>query len=207
VKLTKQHILDNALVLFNENGFVNVRLQHIADNASISVGNLAYHFKTKDDIILSLYHALKEKQELLLKEFRVLPLFEDIDLLLRNMFQLQYHYRFFYLDTLEVLRAFPEVAEMHRQLLALQHHQIQFMMDFNASRGSFIQPQHDEQFAHITHIFCMTMDNWLSYRYINGNEPEEAAYCNDLWSILRVLITDLSMPEFRQLTNKRFDYF
>lgn len=203
MKPTKQYISDKALILFNEKGFVNVRLQHIADSAFVSVGHLAYHFKNKKDIVFSLYKKLKKKQELLLTEFRVLPLFEDIDLLLRNVYELQRQYLFFYLDTLEVVRAFPEIAEKHQELLRFQRQQIYFMMEFNVSRGAFIQPIYKEQFTHLTHIFCMTMDNWMSYQYINGiNEPDINSYCDDLWSILREIITDLGLPEFRQLKNK-----
>jgi AcrR family transcriptional regulator len=206
MKPTKQYILDKALALFNEKGFVNVRLQHIADSAFVSVGHLAYHFKNKEEIIYSLYSRLKKKQEALLAECRVLPLFEDIDFLLRNIYLLQRQYRFFYLDTLEVLRAFPEIAEQHRLLLCFQRQQIQFMMEFNASRGSFIQPLYPGQFAELTHIFCMTMDNWMSFQFISGNtEPNEGSYCNDLWSILRVLFTDMGLPEFRQLKDLRND--
>lgn len=202
MKPTKQYILDKALILFNEKGFVNVRLQQIADSAFVSVGHLAYHFKNKQDFIFTLYKKLKKKQEMLLTEFRVLPLFEDIDFLLRNVFELQQQYRFFYLDTLEVLRAYPEIAEKHRLLLTYQRQQIQFMMEFNASRGSFIQPQYKEQFEQLAHLFCMTMDNWMSFQYINGGDKlDEANYRNDLWSILRLLFTDMGTPEFRQLNN------
>ncbi|MEO7308897.1 MAG: TetR/AcrR family transcriptional regulator [Chitinophagaceae bacterium] len=207
MKPTKQHILDKALLLFNEKGFVNVRLQHIADSAFVSVGHLAYHFKNKEDIVLSIYKKLKKSQELLLTEFRILPLFEDIDFLLRHMYQLQQQYRFFYLDTLEVLRAFSEIAEKHHELLRFQRQQIIFMMQFNASRGSFIQPIYGTQFADLAHIFCMTMDHWLSYQYINGSASAgENDYCNDLWSIVRVLFTDMGLPEFRQLGNKGMNY-
>ena len=55
MKPTKKHISDKALNQFNENGVVNVRLQHIADAAFVSVGHLAYHFKNKDNIITELY--------------------------------------------------------------------------------------------------------------------------------------------------------
>ena len=206
MKPTKQYIAEKALTLFNEKGFVNVRLQHIADSAFVSVGHLAYHIKNKEDLISSLYKKLKKKQELLLSECRVLPLFEDIDFLLRNMYQLQQQYRFFYLDTLEVLRAFPDIAEKHQQLLRFQRQQIHFMMEFNASRGSFIQPIYDGQFPELAHIFCLAMDNWMSYQYINGNsQPLEESYCNDLWSILRSLFTEMGIPEFRQLRNKVID--
>ena len=119
------------------------------------------------------------------------------------MFQLQQQYRFFYLDTLEVLRTFPEIAEKHRQLLRFQRQQIQFMMEFNASRGSFIQPGYKEEFSELSHIFCMAMDNWMSYQFMNGNESTDVTiYCKDIWSILRGLFTDLGVPEFRQLTHR-----
>lgn len=106
---------------------MNVRLQHIADSAFVSVGHLAYHFKNKEEIVLSQYKKLKKKQELLLTEFRMLPLFDDINFLLRNMYGLQQQYRFFYLDTLEVLRAYPEITEKLRTLLSFQRQQIQFI--------------------------------------------------------------------------------
>ena len=48
---TKQKIILSALQLFNENGIANVRLQHIADEAFISIGNLAYHYKNKEAIV------------------------------------------------------------------------------------------------------------------------------------------------------------
>jgi len=41
---TKKKIIVAALKLFNQNGLVNVRLQHIADEAFISIGNMAYHY-------------------------------------------------------------------------------------------------------------------------------------------------------------------
>ncbi len=202
-KPTKEYIADKALLLFNEKGAVNVRLQHIADFAFVSIGHLAYHFKNKEDIVSTLYERLKKKQELLLMEFRVLPLFEDIDALLRNVYRLQQQYRFFYVDTLEVLRAYNDIAQKHRQLLQFQRQQIQFMLEFNTARGSFIQPAYEDQFAHIAHIFCMTMDNHMSYQYISGHTvPNEGFYCNDLWSILRGLFTDMGIPEYRQLINK-----
>ena len=105
---------------------------------------------------------------------------------------MQQQYHFFFLDTLEVLRTFPEIADKHRQLLSFQRQQIQFMMEFNASRGSFIQQRNKEEFAELSHIFCMAMDNWMSYQFMNGNESTDVTiYCKDIWSILRVLFTDL----------------
>ena len=111
MKHTKDSILGHSLKLFNRHGFVNVRLQHIADAGSISVGHLAYHFKNKDSIIEALYDQLKKQQEVLLYDFRTADLFENINQQLQSIFQLQKKYLFFYLDTLEVLRAYPIIKK------------------------------------------------------------------------------------------------
>ena len=50
---TKIKIIETSIKLFNQQGTQNVRLQQIADEAGISVGNLAYHFHDKKKILKS----------------------------------------------------------------------------------------------------------------------------------------------------------
>ncbi len=55
-KSTKDKILDAAVRCFNRDGLVNVRLQHIGDEAEyMSVDNLAYHFRTKEHIVQAIW--------------------------------------------------------------------------------------------------------------------------------------------------------
>ena len=70
MKSNRDKILESALMLFNRDGFVNVRLQHIADEAVVSVGNLAYHFPNKDAILLTIYEELARRQKELLAEYK-----------------------------------------------------------------------------------------------------------------------------------------
>ncbi|MBK8568077.1 MAG: helix-turn-helix transcriptional regulator [Saprospiraceae bacterium] len=62
-KPTKDKILDAAVRCFNRDGMVNVRLQHIGDEAEwMSVGNLAYHFRTKEHIVQAIWERLVAEQ-------------------------------------------------------------------------------------------------------------------------------------------------
>jgi len=57
---TKEKIISSSIRLFNEHGLVNVRLQQIADDVGISVGNVAYHFYSKEAIIEKIVTQLSE---------------------------------------------------------------------------------------------------------------------------------------------------
>lgn len=200
MKHTKESILNHSLKLFNGYGFVNVRLQHIADAGSISVGHLAYHFKNKDAIIETLYDQLKEQQEILLYDFRTAHLFEDIDKQLQLLFRLHQKYLFFYLDTLEVLRAYLTIKEKHQQHITWQLQQIEWMFEFNIFRGSFKGPLQDGQYKKSAWLCWITVENWMHARLISGLDYlDEAAFLQDVWNLLRPYFTEQGEQEYELL--------
>ena len=52
---TYSRIINTSLKLFNEQGERNISTNHIATTLNISPGNLYYHFKNKDEIIIQLF--------------------------------------------------------------------------------------------------------------------------------------------------------
>ena len=66
MKKTKQKIILSSIELFNQKGLTNVRLQNIADQCGISVGNLAYHFSNKLAIIEVVDEILQSEIETIL---------------------------------------------------------------------------------------------------------------------------------------------
>ncbi len=200
MKPTKQYILEHALKQFNQNGFVNVRLQNIADAAFVSVGHLAYHFKNKDTIVDTLYEALKKEQEVLLVEFRVVPLFEDIQRQLISLFQLQKKYLFFYLDTLEITRAYSGIQQKHAQHIEWKLQQVEFMLQFNISRGSFQKPLVANQVVSTAWLFHTCVDSWMYNRKVMGlDNLAQADFIRSIWSLLQPWFTDMGWREYEQM--------
>ena len=174
---TKEKILAAGLKLFNRDGMVNVRLQHIADEAFVSVGNLAYHYRNKEAILSALYKALTKKQKLVLAEYRIVPLFDNIDRLLFHTFQLQQEYIFFYQDTLEIVRAYPSVGTIHQQHIQSQVNQLKVILDFNVARGALVKEPMEGVFDRLALQIWMTMDFWLTQQAIRTNQKlEEQTY-------------------------------
>lgn len=56
---TKEKIKQSALTLFNEGDSFSVTTNHIAKDAGISPGNLYYHYRNKEAIILDIFQDMK----------------------------------------------------------------------------------------------------------------------------------------------------
>jgi AcrR family transcriptional regulator len=197
---TKEKIIESAVKLFNINGLVNVRLQHIADEAFVSIGNMTYHYKTKELIVQAIWEQLVKKQRELLADYRVVPLFEDIERQLRSTFALQQKYLFFYLDTLEVMRAFPDIQQAHRQHIVWQVQQVTTMLSFNVARGAFVSPPTEGYLRHLAQQYWMASDLWLYRQKIVGLRIDEyELYRETLWHLLMPNFTIMGHQEFRQL--------
>jgi AcrR family transcriptional regulator len=60
---TRQRIRDVALELFAEQGYEKTSLREIADRLDVTKAALYYHFKTKEDILVSLFEDLAKPVE------------------------------------------------------------------------------------------------------------------------------------------------
>ncbi len=198
--LTRQKIIDAAVLCFNREGIANIRLQHIADEAGVSVGNMTYHYRNKDAIVQAIWEQLVQKQRDLLAEFRIVPLFEDIERLVYSTFALQQAYRFFYVDTLEVMRAYPAIQTAHRQHISWQVQQMELAIRFNLSRGAFCAEKHEGQFAMLAELFWLLTDLWMYRQCVqNGVTVNYRAFRNMLWALFRPFFTDMGAREFEQI--------
>ncbi|GAA0928095.1 helix-turn-helix domain-containing protein [Streptomyces thermoalcalitolerans] len=70
---TRQRILDVALELFAEQGYEKTSLREIAERLGVTKAALYYHFKTKEEILVSLFESLTRPMEELIEWGRRQP--------------------------------------------------------------------------------------------------------------------------------------
>ncbi|WP_428027064.1 TetR family transcriptional regulator [Arcobacter sp.] len=130
---TKTKICESAKKLFNEQETLSITTNHIAKEAGISPGNLYYHFKNKEDIILYIYQNLS-------KEFESLNSFEAI-LLSKNPIQTMnenfeyygkmfYEYRFLLRDAMVLMALYPSFKEAFKKNQDKRINQIELLLQF-----------------------------------------------------------------------------
>ena len=115
---TRKKIILSAIEAFNQHGVMNVRNQDIASAAGVSLSNYNYHFKTKGDLVYAVCMYMVE----LLKErvygTRMLVGSEGYGLeIMRAYFEFEQEFKFFYLDTFNILQLFPSLRPAFEERL------------------------------------------------------------------------------------------
>ena len=107
---TKTKIKNTARDLFNKKGFKNVTLREVAKVLSISYGNVTYHFKTKNQLILSLYEDMQNETLEIIKTFDNKNLLKSILEAPKLTFEISIKYLFFYVDFIEIRRSYTDIS-------------------------------------------------------------------------------------------------
>jgi len=187
-----------------------VRLQHIADETGISVGNLAYHFKTKDDIIEKLYDELAEQQQKLLADLRAFPLFINMNIHAENTFILQKKYSFFYTDTLEVVRAYSNIKKHYFEQLQWQIIQLEILINFSISRGALKMSISPDSPILLANRYLLLLENWMNFELLKGTELSEMnvdKLKENIWGLLAPHFSLTGQNEYQELSSLPFDIF
>ncbi|MES2773980.1 MAG: TetR/AcrR family transcriptional regulator [Bacteroidota bacterium] len=191
---TKQKILDASLLLFNENGISNVRLQQIADGTGISVGNLAYHFSNKEAITESLIANVIGALQDLLRQYGKYESLNDMDFFFREFYGLCNKYRFFNCDILEIKRNFRPSYDLLNPLFNKVKLQLERRFDI-CLQQRLLQKE--------TNIKSITSNTWFLMFFMpvdgqmNGKAPiTENTYRRRLWEYITPYFTTRGNTEY-----------
>lgn len=210
MKATKQNILNAAIRLFNEKGLVNVRLQHIADEANISVGNLAYHYYSKRALVLAIDEELSRELNLLLSIDQNFPYLIDFDNHLSDYYFLLNKYSFYFLDVLEIERGFPKVNKKRQKYIEkmiLHFHQ---WLLRNTEKAVFKKERQENQYFHTAETLWIIITFWLTQQKVRGeNLSAEGSFKEVIWNQLVPIFSEsgfmeyeaIILPQIKQFTN------
>ena len=200
---TRDKIVQASIELFNEKGERNVTTNHIAAHLSISPGNLYYHFRNKEDIILSIY---EECSRHLLEDtfIQVSPDIKPLDSIILYMdeaFKIMRKYSFLYSNLAVLLAKSPQ---LHEKYVVVQQVLAKRVSDMLLSlRSDNMISFQDDDLNDIVSILRLVNTFWVSfYQTQNYNcEVNDAVFYEGVLKILVVLrpyTVDSALAEFRE---------
>ncbi|MFK7932433.1 MAG: TetR/AcrR family transcriptional regulator [Saprospiraceae bacterium] len=200
---TKQKIMDETICLFNKHGFANVTTSRIAETLGISLGNLTYHFPKKGSLVEAIYQQLVTELRVLLTNYRQHPDFLSIDGQLRGFYKFQIKYRFFYVDTLEIGRAFPKIGLQHQAHINMQIQAISATFAFNVDKGNLINDVPANTYKRVAHSIWMMTALWTYQLLIRGkmDTDSENAMLESAWNLIRPYFTEGGQRVYNELNH------
>jgi AcrR family transcriptional regulator len=168
--LTKEKIKLSAKKLFNEEDTISITTNHIAKEASISPGNLYYHYKNKEAIIKAIYDDMS-------KEFES---FNGFELILNNpnplkvlskmydkYIDLFWEYRFLLRDINVLILTYPKIKTIFLQRQQMRIEQIKSVTKYFISLN-IIEPIDEKDIELNSKLNWFISSYWHSFSAPDG---------------------------------------
>jgi len=198
---TRDKIIQASIALFNEQGERNVTTNHIAADLGISPGNLYYHFRNKEDIILSIYE--EYARNLLIETMpEVSPDVKPLDAIILYMdvvFQALMKFRFFYSNLPVLLAKNPLLHDKYVEVQAFIAQRVSELL--LSLRDANMMEFSDEDLPDIVSILRLVNTFWLSFYQTQNNDSEinDAVFYQGVLKILVIIqpyISESAKSEF-----------
>ncbi|MEM7575421.1 MAG: TetR/AcrR family transcriptional regulator [Bacteroidota bacterium] len=186
---TKEKIVSASINLFNELGQANVRLQQIADEAGISVGNLAYHFKNKEAIVSRVYEDLFADFSDLLSYYLHSPELKDFDAQLEKYHQFFNRYRFHLADLMSSRYEIGDSLKTWNDYANKLHAQIRMRISFYEGKGYLTQEATSGLYDQLAKNLWRTIFFSVPEANFRGLDLQVEDFKQEVWSQLQPYLT------------------
>jgi AcrR family transcriptional regulator len=161
---TKGRIAQTAIGLFNERGTAAVSTNHIAEAMGISVGNLYYHYRNKEEIIRAIFERMIVSWEVLsvLPQDRA-PTLTDLQRILKETFSVLWEYRFFYREFVALMRRDPELGRRYRDVRERGLANTEVLLKNFVKSGVLREPEDPTALLKLARIFWLIAEFWLPF--------------------------------------------
>ena len=204
---TRELILETSLGLFNEFGEPNVTTNHIADEADISPGNLYYHFRSKNDIVLELFKRfLVRFQPLIDIPEDVLLQPEDLWIQLHLSFELKSEYRFIYRNMADLTARVPDLERALRALLQRERKAAWNSLTGLEQAGALQIETHEKQL--LADSILLNLTYWIPFAELTepGRLDDSQAQVVAIARVLQLVTPWLRQPQQDQFRTLALAY-
>ena len=190
---TQTLIIKTALKLFNEHSSGAVSTNRVAEACDISKGNLHYHFKTKKEIIQSIFKSIADEMNESWYQDHLDPTVTHMAEMFARQLLLIHNYRFFYREMPALLRSDPILLRRYQEtrdkrMTALEEYfatlERSNVLDFKSN---------DSMINSLIVSTWIISDNWLNYIEFKKYEATSEKILEGY-----VMMIDIFRPYFTQ---------
>jgi AcrR family transcriptional regulator len=169
---TQDKILDMAIVLFNSQGTSRISCNRIAEACKISKGNLHYHFKSKEEIILAIWGRAAQEIEEEWGEDANTPTIAHLAELTQRQFNLMWRYRFFYRELTILMERDSHLKHRFQQTRKRRIDSIRRFFLALVANNVLVLNDGEDSLESLLKIAWIITDHWMSYLAVEGKDVD-----------------------------------
>lgn len=202
---TREKILQQALVLFNKKGVNQVSALEISQVLEISYGNLTYHFKNKEALVLALYQRLQKELNVSINNL-VAQIFEENYRLnlVHETFEITWKYRFVYLDLSSLMLQFDTIRKAEKTY-AQNREKIMTKAKEYLIREGFLKPAIQVDYKLTIRSLSLLLHSWIrdaSLFYADKDMDKIDTYVAMFYNVALPNFTEKGIQKYQQLLEK-----
>ena len=160
---TQARIINTSLELFNEHSSGAVSTNRVAEACDISKGNLHYHFKTKKEIVQSIFKAIADEMNASWYQDYLSPNVKHMAEMFTRQLLLIHDYRFFYREMPALLRSDPVLLLRYQENRDKRMRVLEAYFEELATIGILDFKYHESMINSFVVSTWIISDNWLNY--------------------------------------------
>lgn len=160
---TQQRILEKAVELFNEHGVGAVSLNRIAEALQISNGNLHYHFRTKDDLILAIFDRIRAEPSQVSSADLLTPTIAHMRYMFERYAALVWRYRFFFRELSTLVQGNDLLRQRYFENRRVRLGVLERFFERLVGVGVMQRPDPPITIASLVQLSWIVSDTWLFY--------------------------------------------
>jgi hypothetical protein len=134
---------------------------------------------------------MEDERNALLSKVQFIPSFENIHEQVGHILELTLRYRFFYLSTLYIVRAYPNIAKLHREYIENHIAYIKAMLDYSVGTGNLHPEPFTGYYQRMAEVVWITLNFWLLQQEIRGNKKHRIEQArNIMWEMVWPHLTE-----------------
>ena len=199
---TNEKIVDKALTLFNEKGVDQVSSLEISQSLNISYGNLTYHYKKKDDIVLALYAQMQQSLNTSINRL-VQCIFEETfyPKLVNEIFDVIWNYRFIYLNINSLMNQFEFICESEKSYYATRIKILNRAKKYLIQEG-YLKPEINNNYESLIQNLNMILYAWITDAklFYEGDEEKKIdIYVSLFYNVALTHVTEKGLKRYQQI--------
>jgi len=199
---TNEKIVDKALTLFNKKGVDQVSSLEISQSLNISYGNLTYHYKKKDDIVLALYAQMQQSLDTSINRL-VQCIFEETfyPKLVNEIFDVIWNYRFIYLNINSLMNQFEFICESEKSYYATRIKILNRAKKYLIQEG-YLKPEINNNYESLIQNLNMILYAWITDAklFYEGDEDKKIdIYVSLFYNVALTHVTEKGLKRYQQI--------